>query len=69
MEKLKLENGKTKYDLAIKIANDLLLDYQCKKEAGYISNKGFLVPKNIQQVDKALELYLERMTKILNSIN
>jgi len=68
MEKLKLENGKTKYDLAIKIANDLLLDYQCKREAGYIQKGNFLIPQNIQQVDKALELYLERMTKILSAI-
>ena len=52
MEKLKLENGKTKYDLAIKIANDLLLDYQCKKEAGYIKKGNFLIPQNIHPASR-----------------
>ncbi len=70
MEAVKNQFGKTKYDLAIKIADDLNLASECKKEAGYRkTERGFLIPDNIQQVDKALDLYLERINKILDAIN
>ncbi len=65
MDQTKPEFGKTKYDLAIKIADDLNLKTVCLHEAG----ADFLErTPNIQEIDKALELYLERIKKILHAV-
>ena len=66
MQNVKNEYGKTKYDLAIKIIDELQLSYICQKEAGYEkNNRGYFICTDIEQADKAIELYLDMVEKIL----
>lgn len=69
MQNVKNEYGKTKYDLAIKIIDELQLSHICKKEAGYKeNNRGYLICTDINQADKAIELYLDMVEKILTKL-
>ena len=61
---------KSKYEIALEIANKFELDKKCKVFAGYHKNENdFLVTDSIEKIDTALEEYLKRFEKILSTLN
>ena len=67
------ECGKTKYEIAMEIANKFGLDRHCKEEAQFVKKQSnsmtFLVPENLEHLDKALDLYLKRFKKIMDALS
>jgi len=59
---------KSKYEVALEIADRFNLLSECIKEAGYELQQKRYIPNNLNQVDKALELYLKRYEKILMTL-
>jgi len=57
---LKQSNGKSKYEVAFEIANRFELGNVCLSEAKNLNG--------LEQIDKALELYLQRLKKIIETL-
>jgi len=61
---------KSKYEIALEIADKFELVKQCKLANGWeVSPSGKIRTKDIENVDKALDEFLKRFEKILSTLN